>query len=90
LTDGGGAKVRDSCSKTVHNGTVYYTKANQNSGVALSVPYEERFPLGVDASVPDPSRCEASDVGSSPQLVGPVVTASDSAMGALVAPFKIK
>jgi collagen triple helix repeat protein len=74
----------------VHNGFVFYTKANQDSGVALSVPYQERFPAGVDASVPDPSRCELSDVGSGAQLVGPVVTASDSAMAGLVAPFRVK
>jgi len=75
-----------------HNGTFFYTKVldPMMTGPRQSVRYRERFAAGVDASVVDPSRCEASEFGTDPQSVGSVVTASDSAVTALVTPFKIK
>jgi hypothetical protein len=76
----------------VHTGSIFYTKALDPTGSSIQkmVPYRERFAAGVDASVPDPSKCEASEFGSFAQSVGAVVTASDSAMASLVTPFRVK
>jgi hypothetical protein len=78
----------------VHAGSIFYTKTLDPMGSLIQkmVPYRERFAAGVDASVFDPNACEATptDMAPYPQSVGPVVTASDSAMGGLVAPFRVK
>jgi hypothetical protein len=73
----------------VHSGSIFYTKTlDPNNQIAVTVLGQERFTAGQDASAP--GTCEAYPYSAFPQSVGPVVTATDSALTTFVAPFKVK